>query len=299
MGHIGRIQGAADRSTHARNGTETAGCRNGLLAAGCRPPPRLLSPVAVVYSEVGSPALPSGNGTQVREILIVTRDPGIPAVLALALRGNLVLHVASSVSGAFRTLGRAQLALGILDIRPDDPDAVPFLRMVSERCPGCELIVLDCDASAHANGWLLRFRIAGVVPRPVELETLLTKIYAILAVGDQAATPHGTLSPHVTRTLDFVAHHYAGARIGDIARAVGISKSYLARRVRLELGMTLRECVTVARTEVAKYLLAHTPYKLEAIAERAGFCDASHLSRVFRHYASLRPGQYRAHARGA
>jgi AraC-like DNA-binding protein len=44
---------------------------------------------------------------------------------------------------------------------------------------------------------------------------------------------------------------------------------------------------------VAKQLLYERGYTLDPIAEKVGFSDASHLSRVFLRYAGYRPGTYR------
>jgi AraC-like DNA-binding protein len=57
--------------------------------------------------------------------------------------------------------------------------------------------------------------------------------------------------------------------------------------------MTVKEYVTRLRIEVAKQLLYDRAQTLERIAEKVGFSDASHLSRVFRRYVGYRPGTFR------
>ncbi|TMH89125.1 MAG: helix-turn-helix domain-containing protein [Betaproteobacteria bacterium] len=49
----------------------------------------------------------------------------------------------------------------------------------------------------------------------------------------------------------------------------------------------------VVRVEIIKRLLAETDDKLDIIAEQLGFCDAPHLSRVFRRICGCPPGEYR------
>jgi AraC-like DNA-binding protein len=81
--------------------------------------------------------------------------------------------------------------------------------------------------------------------------------------------------------------------VEGIARAIGLSRPQLAYLFRRETGMTVKEYGTQVRIEIIKRLLAETDDKLEVIAEQLGFCDAAHLSRVFRRACGCPPGEYR------
>ena len=48
------------------------------------------------------------------------------------------------------------------------------------------------------------------------------------------------------------------------------------------------------KTEEAKRLLRYTDKSLAAISAYLGFSSQSHFSRVFRQYAEITPGEYRA-----
>jgi transcriptional regulator GlxA family with amidase domain len=74
---------------------------------------------------------------------------------------------------------------------------------------------------------------------------------------------------------------------------VGVSPSHLGHRFRAEAGITVKAYLARIRVAAAQHLLTRTELKLETIAELVGFCDASHLSRVFRELNGHRPGEYR------
>jgi AraC-like DNA-binding protein len=57
--------------------------------------------------------------------------------------------------------------------------------------------------------------------------------------------------------------------------------------------MSVKEYALRLKVELAKRLLLSSHSTLEELAERCGFCDASHLSRVFRQYAGCGPGEFR------
>src|SRR5262249_20147086 len=71
------------------------------------------------------------------------------------------------------------------------------------------------------------------------------------------------------------------------------SSGHLVHLFPTQIGCAAGEFVMRVRLEAAKILLQSTEEKLEVIAERPGFCDASHLSRMFRGCLGLRPHAFR------
>jgi two-component system response regulator YesN len=89
------------------------------------------------------------------------------------------------------------------------------------------------------------------------------------------------------------AHSGNHLTVQGVARAVGLSRTQLAYLFRRETGMTVKEYATRVRVEIIKRLLSETDDNLDLIAEQLGFCDAGHLSRVFRRVCGCPPGEYR------
>jgi len=105
------------------------------------------------------------------------------------------------------------------------------------------------------------------------------------------------LGESVSRTVDYLGHHFAEVlTVEGIAEIVEISSSHLAHLFRSEIGMSVRDYLTRVRVAIAQDLLAHTDEKLEAIAERLGFADTSHLAHVFQRITGNPPSAYRRSA---
>ena len=96
-------------------------------------------------------------------------------------------------------------------------------------------------------------------------------------------------NPAIARAVSFIRSRSAGGGVSvpDVARAAGCSRSYLDKRFRSELGMTVRDAVLRARIERVKTLLSSTNRSMTEIAAECGFARDSHLSRLFRQQTGL------------
>lgn len=233
-------------------------------------------------------------------MLLITRDPRLVVALSLAFRDTVAVYARSSIAEGVHCIDRDHPDIGIVDLLDGDPDALLSLRILAERYPELEtLIVLDAAPTDDLVARLMAIKVGGFVVRPVDLELLSQKLYAMLALTIPGTRLKHRLSRFVLRTIEFVAAHYPTVQIKEIAKGVGISQSYLSHRFHTETGMTLQHCIALARAEAAKYLLSNSSDKLEVIAEEVGFCDVSHLSRVFQLHYSQSPGRYRTAQRAA
>ena len=108
------------------------------------------------------------------------------------------------------------------------------------------------------------------------------------------AESSSTLPDPIARSAEYVSRHYRQpCLLEDVAAYAGVSASRLAHLFHDTMGMTWRQFVARTRVELAKKLFADPRYTLEAVAELVGFCDAGHLSRVFRRRFGQSPGQFR------
>jgi AraC family transcriptional regulator len=96
-----------------------------------------------------------------------------------------------------------------------------------------------------------------------------------------------------------LAHAQFRERVGltQIAAAVGVGASHLAREFRAHFGMTLGEYMRRLRVEWVADQLARTSMTLSEIGIAAGFSDQSHLTREFRRRFGISPGAWRRRSR--
>jgi LacI family transcriptional regulator len=93
-------------------------------------------------------------------------------------------------------------------------------------------------------------------------------------------------------------HACEGINVGDVLRAVPLSRRVLEQRFHRLLGRTPREEILNVRLARVKQLLAETDVPLYAIAERTGFEHVEYLSVVFRRETGGTPSAFRQAARG-
>lgn len=79
----------------------------------------------------------------------------------------------------------------------------------------------------------------------------------------------------------------------DVARAAGLSRSSLERRMKTCIGRSPGEEINRIRFKAVEYLLAHTELTLAAIAERTGFEHPQYMAEAFRKRYDMTPGDFR------
>jgi len=84
-----------------------------------------------------------------------------------------------------------------------------------------------------------------------------------------------------------------GPTVEQLAAKRKLSRSAFSHRFRHVTGSTPARFITDVKLGEVTRLLIKTDLKLSAIAELAGFADATHLGKVFRKRYSLTPDRYR------
>ncbi|TWT15294.1 AraC family transcriptional regulator [Reyranella sp. CPCC 100927] len=97
------------------------------------------------------------------------------------------------------------------------------------------------------------------------------------------------------RVLDFIETHIeADIRLDALAALCGVSPDYFLRTFKATAGVSPYQYVLNRRVERAKRLLAEdAAASLAEVAVRCGFAHQEHLSRMFRRFTGVTPGQYR------
>ena len=98
----------------------------------------------------------------------------------------------------------------------------------------------------------------------------------------------------VAAAVRFIREHACdGINVGDVLKAVTLSRRVLESRFRSRLGRTPHEEIVRLKLERVKQLLAETDLSIAAVAERAGFEHAEYLSAAFKQLVGCSPSTYR------
>jgi transcriptional regulator GlxA family with amidase domain len=107
-----------------------------------------------------------------------------------------------------------------------------------------------------------------------------------------------TSDPLVRRAMRAMQQNIATPRsVAALADRLGVSRRKLERHFRDALGITPAAADKRIRIAQARLLLQSTAHSIARIAAETGFCDASHLIRVFRDQTGITPETFRRGAR--
>ncbi len=113
-------------------------------------------------------------------------------------------------------------------------------------------------------------------------------------IGRDARRRGGLARWQLNRVVDYIEQHLPGKISGeDLAAQIGVSVGQLFRAFKASIGIPPLQYVASRRLEVACSLLRTTRDPLSHIALTAGFCDQSHLCRVFRRAIGMTPLAWR------
>ena len=111
----------------------------------------------------------------------------------------------------------------------------------------------------------------------------------------RTALAHRTVESRIVVVAKrFVRENFADPclRLGDVAAQSGVSKNHLSWEFARETGETLTEYISRVRIEEAKRLFSSTALKVYEVAEKVGFGNVEHFSRVFKKLAGASPSAW-------
>ncbi len=100
--------------------------------------------------------------------------------------------------------------------------------------------------------------------------------------------------PAIARAKAFIAEHITDdLSLGDVAKAVNMSRFYFCKTFRKYTGLNFTDYVARLRVERAKQLLLNPNLRVSEIAYEVGFQSLTHFNRVFRRIVGKAPTAYR------
>ncbi len=127
--------------------------------------------------------------------------------------------------------------------------------------------------------------------------------YLALAVEsntmNEHAIHHHAYSPdvYVRHALDFIRMNYETAKVNDIAKYIGINRSYLTNIFKKKMGISPQEYLLQYRLNMGRQLLLTTDLSIQDVAQKIGYENPLTFSKMFKNAYGVSPRNYRLRER--
>lgn len=134
-------------------------------------------------------------------------------------------------------------------------------------------------------------------PRQLHIKAAVLELLAILLENAQSlrSGPTSEQTQMITLAIEFITENFSrpDLTLDDIAESVNLSDDYFGMLFRQHVGTTPMRYLKTVRIEQSRLLLQKTDLTIGQVAQRVGFKDPLHFSRVFRNETRTSPRKYR------
>lgn len=173
---------------------------------------------------------------------------------------------------------------------PDPRDTVdlPLHLSLGEQRPAAEVRLMRI---IHTHAMAENDRLAEANASAALQELLL---WLAIRARQTPGTGGPTLDRATQSAMELIDHRLdRSLNVPDLARQVGLSQNYLARRFRERFGMTMQSYLLARRIELARELLVSTDLSVKTIGVRVGMPDPQYFNKRFRQRTGMSPSAMR------
>lgn len=104
----------------------------------------------------------------------------------------------------------------------------------------------------------------------------------------------GAINPTLVHAVDYINIHFCRSiTLEELSSELGVSKQYICRLFKDNMGVSPVEYIMKRRIHTAKELLVSTDRKIEDIAYELGFCSSSYFEKIFKRHEGISPAKFR------
>lgn len=104
---------------------------------------------------------------------------------------------------------------------------------------------------------------------------------------------------YVNHALDYIRKNYDTIRVTDVARYIGINRSYLSNIFKKKMGVSPQEYLLQYRLDKGSKLLLETRMSIQEVAQKIGYDNPLTFSKMFKSVYGVSPRNYRLQGGGA
>lgn len=197
----------------------------------------------------------------------------------------------------------------ITDIRMPNIDGLTMVANIKQMFPGIQVTVItgfrDFDYAQRA----IKLGVTRLVLKPTKMEELIEALEAMtanLAAQEKAREDEETESITdeqqgeqsnsfiVSNAIAYIEKNFASKlTLQEVAEQTYVSQWHLSKLLKKHTNQSFYDVLNKARIGEAKKLLHDPSLKIHDVAERVGFADVTHFSKIFKKLEEQTPNEYR------
>ncbi|MEW6375389.1 MAG: response regulator [Thermodesulfobacteriota bacterium] len=251
-----------------------------------------------------SMSLDSTNRIQRKNILIIDDEPGILDSIEELFNDTFDVFKAKDGKEGLDLFKSLPIDLIILDLKLPEMEGLDVLKHIREFSKTVPVIVLTAYSTIERAERCADLMVYGYIRKPFDPFDLLERVREILNENTNIGNieiNHSTyasvneLSSPIKQSIKFINNHFTkpiGSK--DVAARILVSREYIGKKFKKELGHSINEYINKLRIEKSKQLLfKNRDIKLFQVSHQLGFKSESHFLRIFKKYTGMTPNAFK------
>lgn len=240
------------------------------------------------------------------KVVLVDDEPiiteGLRQVVDWGAHGCQVVATAGDAASGSETIREHRPDILFTDIKMPGEDGLTMLAGLKAEFPQMQIAVLTGYRDFEYAQRAIRLGVARFLLKPSKMDeieealTFMTGVLARMPKPDPAEPePEDAANSFIVRQARAYIAQNCGSKLSlqEVADHCFVSQWHLSKLLNKHLGQTFYDLLNAERIHRAKELLEDPALRISEIAERVGYADTAHFSRVFKKLEGVSAGEWR------
>lgn len=244
------------------------------------------------------------------KVVIVDDEPiiveGLEKTVSWADFGCEVIGKAYSGTEGLELIRQKHPDMVFSDIRMADLDGLGMIAAIKSEYPDIEVTILTGYRDFEYAQTAIQLGVRRFLLKPSRMDEINSAIQAMIESLDAKTKINNSVEVKeaednqlagnfiVKNAVAYMENHYAEKlQLADVASKVYVSSWHLSKLINGETHQSFSEVLNGIRVRQAKELMKNPSLRIGDIADRVGFLDMAHFSRVFKKTTGMSANEYR------
>lgn len=218
--------------------------------------------------------------------------------------GCRVAGTASDGLEGLRLIRKLRPDILLTDIRMPNLDGLGMVAALKSEFPGLQIAILTAYRDFEYARQAMTLGVCRYLLKPSRMDELREAVRHMTGVLDgRAPEPDAAAAPEGEAAGSFVvraamayleAHCAEHITLSQVADHVFVSQWHLSKLINRHMNQSFFDLINQMRVKKARELLRDPALRVHEVAERVGYADVAHFSKIFKRLTGKSPVEYRA-----